>query len=383
MARNGRRTAGSSSPTSSKTDAEPIPVGWAKLAAMKLKRSPLMAGAGSALFAALSFGVTAPLIALAGKDVGPLATACLLYAGAAASSLLPLGHAGAGAPLRPAHGVRLIAMAVLGGALAPTLLASGLKQVGGVTGSLLLNLEAAFTVLFAWLVYREPIGNRVRAALALMSLGGAALAFGAKSGPSSSLVGALSIVGATVAWALDNTLSRALAVQRPLTVVAVKGTLGALLTGGLAHAFGEARPDWRGALVLFACGASGYGLSLRSYLRAQRLIGAARTASIFAVAPFIGAALGLALGDRVHIASTALAGSFFGLGLWLHLTEGHRHLHRHEAVDHEHPHRHDDGHHDHQHDPPFFGEHSHPHHHDAVEHEHEHTPDLHHEHVHP
>lgn len=350
---------------------------------MTLPRSPLMAGAGAALFAALSFGVTAPLIALAGRDVGPLSTACLLYAGAAASSLLPLGNATAGAPLRPVHGVRLLAMALLGGAVAPTLLAIGLKQVGGVTGSLLLNLEAAFTVLFAWLAYREPIGRRVRVALALMSLGGAALALGAGGGTSSSGIGALTIIGATLAWALDNTLSRGLAAQSPVTVVALKGALGALVTGGLARALGERLPGPRGAFVLFACGASGYGLSLRSYLRAQRLIGAARTGSIFAVAPFIGAALGLMLGDRADPVRTALAGLCFGVGLWLHLTEGHRHPHRHDAVDHDHPHRHDDGHHAHTHDPPFIGEHSHPHHHDALEHDHEHAPDLHHEHRHP
>jgi drug/metabolite transporter (DMT)-like permease len=350
---------------------------------MTLERSPLMAGAGSALFAALTFGMTAPLIALAGKDAGPFTTACLLYAGAAASSLLPFGRAAQGAPLRPAHAVRLVAMALLGGALAPTLLAWGLKNVGAVTGSLLLNLEAAFTVLFAWLAYREPIGHRVRAALALMSLGGAALALDASGGPASSALGALSIIGATLAWALDNTLSRALAAQSPLTVVAIKGTLGAALTAGLAYRIGEPLPRASAALVLLACGASGYGLSLRSYLRAQRLIGAARTGSIFAVAPFIGAALALALGDRAHGGSAALAGLLFGLGLWLHLTERHRHAHRHEAIDHDHPHRHDDGHHQHVHDPPFDGEHSHPHRHETLEHDHEHTPDLHHEHRHP
>jgi len=342
-----------------------------------------MAGAGAALFSALSFGVTAPLIALGGAGSGPLTTACLLYAGAAASSLLPLGRSEAGAPLARSHAMRLVAMALLGGAVAPTLLAWGLKQTGAVTGSLLLNLEAAFTVGLAWLVYKEPIGHRVRMALGLMSLGGAALALGVGGNASSSLLGALAVALATLAWALDNTLSRALSAQNPLTIVAIKGTLGAALTGTVAYGLGEPWPRLPSALLLFACGASGYGLSLRSYLRAQRRIGAARTGSIFAVAPFIGAALGFALGDHARPLPTALAGSAFGLGLWLHLTERHRHLHRHEALDHDHPHRHDDGHHLHHHDPPFSGEHSHPHHHDALEHDHEHTPDMHHEHRHP
>jgi drug/metabolite transporter (DMT)-like permease len=351
---------------------------------MKPSRPPLLAGAGAALLAALSFGVTAPLIALAGKATGPLTTASLLYAGAAASSLLPAGRSAEGAPLRPAHWWRLLAMALLGGAVAPSLLAWGLQRIGAFAGSLLLNLEAAFTVLLAWLVYSEPIGHRVRAALALMTLGGAALALDVGLGGDAGFTGsgALAVAGATLAWAFDNTLSRALAQQSPLLIVALKGVLGATLTATLAHTLGEPLPRVGAASLLVACGASGYGLSLRLYLRAQRLIGAARTGSIFAVAPFIGAGLGLALGDRAHAAGAALATLCFGLGLWLHLTERHRHRHRHEALEHDHPHRHDDGHHDHVHDPQVAGEHSHPHRHDELEHDHEHAPDLHHEHRH-
>jgi drug/metabolite transporter (DMT)-like permease len=350
---------------------------------MTLGRSPLLAGASSALLAALSFGVTAPLVALSGRSVGPFTTACLLYAGAAVSSLFSLERAQDGAPLTRAHGWRLALIALLGATLAPTLLAWGLGRVGGLTGSLLLNLEGAFTVLLAWLVYREPIGPRVRGALALMSLGGALLGYDAAGSASASqALGVLAVTAATLTWALDNTLSRELSQQSPLVIVTIKGGLGALLTAGLASAFGEHAPSASAALWLLACGASGYGLSLRWYLRAQRRIGAARTGSIFSVAPFIGAALGLLLGERGHAAATALAALCFGLGLWLHFTERHQHPHRHEAIDHDHPHRHDDGHHDHPHDPQVSGEHSHPHHHDTLEHEHEHAPDLHHEHRH-
>ena len=50
-------------------------------------------GVGYAIFAAVAFGATTPVIAWAGTGVGPFATAALLYLGAAASSL-------AGAPVR-------------------------------------------------------------------------------------------------------------------------------------------------------------------------------------------------------------------------------------------------------------------------------------------
>ena len=69
-------------------------------------------------------------------------------------------------------------------------------------------------------------------------------------------------------------------------------------TALLGFGFGEPLPSPAAALGLFAIGATGYGLSLRFYLLAQRAFGAARTGSVFAFAPFIGAALALVLGDR-------------------------------------------------------------------------------------
>lgn len=350
---------------------------------MSRERSPLLAGGTLAVLAALSFGATAPLVARAGVGVGPLATAALLYAGASISALV-LGRLSAsnGAPLVRAHWLRLLAIALVGAGVAPTLLAWGLQRTGGTAGSLLLNLEAVFTVVLSWLVYREQVGRRVAGALTLMALGGVALTASGVGNTHWSLLGALALVGATLAWALDNTLSRQLAQQDAVLIVTLKGGLGASATALLAFVFKEHWPAWNGALVLLACGATGYGLSLRFYLLAQRRMGAARTGSIFALAPFVGATLGWALGDRPESAATLAAALLFLTGLLLHLTERHRHHHVHPRTEHDHPHRHDDGHHHHQHVPPFLGEHSHPHEHERLEHEHDHAPDVHHDHTH-
>ena len=346
-------------------------------------RSPIARGALLAVLAALSFGVTTPVVERAGRGVGALTTACLLYAGACLSALL-LGRLSpsSGAPLGRAHLGRMLAIALVGAGVAPTLLAWGLQRAGATTGSLLLNLEAVFTVLLAWALYREPIGRRVLGALALMALGGLALTLDAARSAGWSALGALAIAGATAAWALDNTLTRALAEQDPVSVVAGKGALGAALTGTAALALGEPLPGALPALALLACGATGYGLSLRLYLLAQRRIGAARTGSIFAVAPFVGAALAWALGDRTLGLWTLASAVLFGAGVALHVTERHTHPHAHPPVEHEHAHRHDDGHHTHPHEPPVLGEHAHPHHHEPLEHDHDHAPDVHHEHVH-
>ncbi|AKT41737.1 DMT family transporter [Chondromyces crocatus] len=350
---------------------------------MTRRRSDIAAGAGLAALAALSFGLTTPVVERSGRGVGAFSTAAVLYAGASIAAFA-LGCVATpdSARLSRQHLGRLFAMAVFGAGVAPTLLAWGVQRSGATTGSLLLNLEAVFTVLLAWRFYREPLGRRVVVALLVMALGGVALTMNAASSVGFDGLGAAAITGATLAWALDNTLSRGLAEQDPSAVVASKGALGAALTGAIAWMTHDPWPRPGPALVLLACGATGYGLSLRLYLLAQRRMGAARTGSVFALAPFIGASLGWALGDQPLGPWTLLSASLFAVGVALHITERHEHHHVHPAMKHDHPHRHDDGHHDHVHDPPFFGEHTHAHHHHHVEHAHDHAPDIHHDHDH-
>ena len=284
--------------------------------------------------------------------------------------------------LRRADAPRLLAVTLAGGAVAPALLAWGLQRAGATSGALLLNLEAVFTVALAALVYREHVGRRVALAVGAMALGGAALVAGGAQGGAWGAWGALAVAGATLGWAIDNTLTRPLAERDPLAVVGAKGALGASFTALAAIIAGEDVPPLREAVVLLACGATGYGLSLRLYLTAQRAIGAARTGSVFALAPFVGAALAIALGDRVLSAPLAIAAACFVLGVYLHVTERHGHAHVHQPVEHDHVHRHDDGHHTHAHDPPVAGEHAHVHRHGHVEHAHEHGVDVHHDHTH-
>jgi drug/metabolite transporter (DMT)-like permease len=345
--------------------------------------SAIARGVWIAAVAAIAFGITTPIVAWAGARVGPFATAALLYLGAAASSLVLRIARPSGTPLARADAARIVAVAIAGAVVAPALLAWGLQRTGATTGALLLNLEAVFTVALARLVYREPIGARVAAAVAAIVAGGATLALataGHADATALRATGIAAIAGATAAWALDNTLTRPLAERDPLAVVAAKGTLGAALSITAAAVAGERLPPLREALALVACGATGYGLSLRLYLVAQRRIGAGRTGSVFALAPFVGAALAIALGDRAADAWTAVAAALFILGVVLHATEHHHHAHTHEPVEHVHAHRHDDGHHTHVHEPPVTGEHTHPHRHDRVVHDHDHAPDLHHDH---
>ncbi|HET7546021.1 MAG TPA: EamA family transporter [Polyangiaceae bacterium] len=347
-------------------------------------RSPLRIGILFAALSALAFGVSAPAVARLGFGVGAFTTAALLYAGALAASFTSSGFA-ARAPiaLLRRHGARLVLIAVLGAALGPAAFAWGLQRAGATSGSLLLNFEAVFTAILAFFWFSEPFGKRFVAALALMALGGSVLAVDGARTAELNPLGLLAITAATLCWALDNALTRGLSEEPPLAVVALKSALGAGLALSLGRGLSETAPrSAQQYLLLLLVGAIGYGVSLRFYLEAQARIGAARTASVFALAPFVGALVAWAFGDRALGWGGALAVPLFGLGAYLHLTERHQHAHRHEALEHEHAHRHDDGHHLHSHSPPVVGEHTHRHRHEPLEHSHDHAPDLHHQHEH-
>ncbi|HXX67487.1 MAG TPA: DMT family transporter [Polyangiaceae bacterium] len=348
---------------------------------------PIAEGALLAVVAAVLFGAATPVIRWAGTDAGPFPTAALLYAGASIATLpLSLRPRRSEAPVRAQHARRLLVIALFGGALAPASFAWGLQRVGGTSASLLLNFEAIFTALIAWRLYGESLGSRVLGALALTSAGGAVLVLAARSlndgGHRAVTWGAAAVVAATLGWAFDNALTRPLADLDPIQVVRAKGALGLLIALVMAVALGQGFGAAFHALALLASGAVGYGLSLRLYLLAQRRIGAARTGSLFALAPFVGAAAAWALGERARGLPTMIAGVLFGSGVYLHATERHQHRHTHARIAHEHAHRHGDGHHDHPHDPAVIGQHSHFHIHDEQTHQHAHGPDVHHTHRH-
>ena len=349
---------------------------------MKFSDRPAMRGAALALLAALLFGVSTPLVQRAGEGVGAFSTAALLYGGAAIVGALMRRPARLEAALRRVDLPRVGSMALFGAAIGPVALAWGLQRTSGTSASLMLTLEALFTVLLARMLYREQMDRRVWLAMLLLLAGALVLVSDRGSVGGAQLVGLLAVLAATAAWGFDNTLSRTLAERDPGQVVLAKAALGALATAALAFLTGEPLPSPGRAMAVIAIGASGYGLSLRLYLLAQRAFGAARTGSVFAFAPFIGALLAIAMGDRSLSVGVAAGGALMLAGVALHLAESHAHDHAHEATEHEHSHRHDDGHHNHTHEPMPAAAHSHPHRHEPLRHSHAHVPDAHHLHRH-
>ena len=343
---------------------------------------PALRGGLIALTAAVLFGISTPLVQRFGAGLGSLSTAALLYAGAALVGALLRRPVEREARVQRRDAPRLALMALFGAGVGPVALAWGLQHTSGASASLMLTLEAVFTAILARLWYHETMDRRVVLAMALLTSGGMALVLDRADAGSDQVLGLLAVMAATAAWGVDNTLSRTVAERDPGQVVMFKGALGAIATTVLAVVFGEPLPRLAPALALLAVGATGYGLSLRFYLLAQRAFGAARTGSVFAFAPFVGAMFAFMLGERSGSAWMLAGAALMVLGIVLHLAESHAHEHEHETMQHEHAHSHDDGHHTHRHDPMPVGPHSHVHRHEPLRHAHPHVPDDHHLHRH-
>ncbi|MFY7942801.1 MAG: EamA family transporter [Burkholderiaceae bacterium] len=344
--------------------------------------SPALQGGLLALLAAILFGISTPLVQYVGRGLGAFSTAALLYAGAALVAALMRRPSDREAGLRRSDLPRIAAMTGFGAVLGPVALVWGLQRTSGASASLMLTLEAVFTAVLAWRLYGESMDKRVAAAMVLLLMGAITLVSEQGQAGTSQLTGLLAVLVATAAWGIDNALSRGVADRDHGQVVLIKAALGAAATLGLAILFGESMPTVTAAAALLVIGATGYGLSLRFYLLAQRAFGAGRTGSVFAFAPFIGALGAFVMGERTGTWLFPVGGLLMLLGVLLHLYETHGHAHDHEALEHEHAHNHDDGHHLHEHHPMPVSTHSHWHRHEPMRHAHAHVPDAHHLHRH-
>jgi drug/metabolite transporter (DMT)-like permease len=345
-------------------------------------------GALFGLTAALLFGISPPLAKLLLPESGPMLTAGLLYLGAGLGLLLfevigrPFHLGVQEAPVRRADAGLLAGVMFTGGMLGPFLMLWGLERLSGVLTSLLLTLEAPFTVLVAVLVFREHVVRLERVGILAIVVAAGILTYrpGTIRGD---LLGILAVLGACLCWAIDNNLSQRLSLRDPLVVTRIK-TLGAGVGMlGLSTLTSQEWPSFTILLAIFLLGLVSYGISLLLDMRALRLLGAAREAGFFAAAPFIGALVAVpVLGERWSI-QDAIATALMLLGITLLLRAHHAHAHTHEALEHDHVHRHD-AHHDHRHDGEAVLQeaHAHPHRHLPLTHDHPHLSELHHRHDH-
>jgi drug/metabolite transporter (DMT)-like permease len=347
---------------------------------------PLLSGAIAGLLSALFFGAGVPITKRLLPEFSPLLLAGVLYLGGGLAVSAGRWIGGARireAPLARSDLPRLLTIVVLGGVVGPLALVSALRTISGVSGALLLNLEGPLTVLIALALFGEHLGLRGLLAAGLVFSGAILLGSLSEDRGGTVPMGALLIVLACAAWAVDNNLTQGLASKDPWRLVMVK-TLGA---GGcmviLALVRGAALPGPAVLATGLALGGLSYGASVLLDAFALRLLGAAREAAFFATAPFVGALLSVPLLGERFGARQAVAGLLMAGGVVLLLRERHGHEHTHEDLEHSHRHVHD-AHHQHAHpagvDP--SEPHAHQHRHAPLTHSHAHISDAHHRHSH-
>uniref|UniRef100_Q07HV1 EamA domain-containing protein n=1 Tax=Rhodopseudomonas palustris (strain BisA53) TaxID=316055 RepID=Q07HV1_RHOP5 len=343
-----------------------------------------------ALLSAALFGVSTPAAKALLGSIDPAVLAGLLYCGAGigvavlrrAARSLTASPAAAETPLSRADLPWLAAAIVAGGIAGPLLLMFGLARTDAASASLLLTLEGVATALLAWFVFHESFDRRIAIGMASLVAGAAVLAWSGQPS-AASLLGPAAIVGACIAWGLDNNLTRKVSLADPLQIVELKGLVAGPVNLVIGLWAGGSLPSPTPMALAGLVGFAGYGVSLALFVHALRHLGTARTGAYFSTAPFLGALASVVMLGESVTGQLIVAGLLMAFGVWLHLTEQHAHAHEHLPAEHAHAHVHDE-HHAHRHgdsDPP--GEpHTHPHSHGRLAHSHAHMPDMHHTHRH-
>ena len=229
---------------------------------MKLFYGAGRRGVLAALTAALLFGAGTPLAKLLLDDVSPWMMAGLLYMGSGLGLGIYRWLSRAASVRLPRREALSLAGAVFaGGVCAPVLLMFGLSRMGASGASLLLNAEGAFTALLAWFIFRENFDRRIAIGMALVLVGAAVLSWPGKL-QWEGMWPALAILGACIAWGLDNNLTRRVSLTDATWIATVKGLTAGVVNLCLAVLVGAHFPSSLDILGAMLLGVLAYGVSL-------------------------------------------------------------------------------------------------------------------------
>ena len=338
-------------------------------------------GIWAALTAAVLFGAGTPFAKLLLGPVSPWLLAGLLYLGSGIGlAIWRLASAAETSRLGVADAGWLAGAVIAGGMIAPALLMWGLVNMPASGVSLLLNAEGVLTALIAWFVFRENFDRRIALGMALIVAGTLVLSWPEEMAFGSTLP-SLAVGGACLFWAIDNNLTRKVALLDASFIAMTKGLVAGAVNTSIALSLGSVLPSMPTVLAAATVGLMSYGVSLMLFVIALRYLGTARTGAYFSTAPFAGALIAIVgMGEPVT-RNLLIAGALMAVGVWLHLTERHEHEHLHQPLEHDHEHEHDE-HHQHAHATldAAGGRHSHRHRHEPMAHTHAHYPDAHHQH---
>lgn len=250
-----------------------------------------------ALAAALFYALNIPCSKLLLNNIAPTMMAAFLYLGAGLGvGVLYLPHLKwekRGERLSRGDLPYTVGMVVLD-IIAPILLMIGVSIGTSANASLLGNFEIAATTLIALLVFKEKVSRWLWAAIGLITVSSIVLTFEGTGALDFSL-GSVFVLGAAACWGLENNCTRNISEKSTYQIVTIKGLLSGTGSLILALVSGERFPGVRYIFPALLLGFIAYGLSIFTYIRAQKTLGAAKTSAYYAFAPFIGSFLSFVL----------------------------------------------------------------------------------------
>lgn len=199
---------------------------------------------------------------------------------------------------------------------APIFLLIGLNSTTAANASLLNNFEIVATALIALIIFKEKISARLWCGILFVTLSCVLLSVEDISSLRFSY-GSLFVLLACVCWGLENNCTRKISSKDPLQIVLLKGVFSGVGSVAIGLFLGERITVVWSVLAVFGVGFVAYGLSIFFYVYAQRLLGAARTSAYYAVAPFIGTVLSLAIFRKLPQYVYFIALGFMAIGAWL------------------------------------------------------------------
>lgn len=249
-----------------------------------------------AILAAVFYAVNVPASKVLLNYVGETTMAALLYLGAGIGigilSLFLKEDKESSEKLTKSDLPYVIGMIVLDIA-APIFLMIGISRGTSANASLLGNFEIVATTVIALIVFKEAVTKRLWLAIGLITFSSVLLSFEGKDSIVFSY-GSLFVLAATVCWGFENNCTRKISSKSTYEIVILKGFfsgLGALMIAILKR---EIMPEWKYVMMVLFLGFVAYGLSIFLYVRAQSVLGAAKTSAYYATAPFVGAFLSFA-----------------------------------------------------------------------------------------
>ena len=278
-----------------------------------------------AVLAADLYALNSPFSKILLTGLSPTMLAALLYLGAGLGMLAVgflqkrAGTAGKEKPLTKKELPYTVGMVVLD-IMAPISLMSGLMMTTAANASLLNNFEIVATSLIALFLFREKISKRLWLGIAFVTVASILLSVEDYSSFSFS-AGSFFVLLACVFWGFENNCTRKLSSKNPLEIVVIKGFGSGTGSLVIAAALGEFCANLPYMLLALLLGFFTYGLSILFYIYAQRYLGAAKTSAYYAVSPFMGAVLSLAIFRQIPSISFLTALFVMALGTYFVSTD--------------------------------------------------------------